>query len=80
LIFVRDLCRPASRDEAKQIVERYSGGESELLKTEFFNSLLAAYTVDEVKSQLTPAGLRDLTVAMSGDRHLDVWGRVRTVR
>ena len=80
LIFVRDLCRPAGRDEAKRIVERYSGGESELLKTEFFNSLLAAYTVDEVRSQLTPAGLRDLTVAMSGDRHLDAWGRVRTGR
>jgi len=74
LLFVRDLCRSQGRDEARQIVERYAGGESELLKTEFFESLLAAYTVDEVRCQLAEAGLEHLSVAMSSDRHLDAWG------
>jgi SAM-dependent methyltransferase len=72
LLFVRDLCRPRDRDMARRLVEQYAGSESELLRSEFFNSLLAAYTVDEVKSQLAAAGLGHLSVAMSSDRHLDV--------
>jgi SAM-dependent methyltransferase len=75
LLFLRDLCRPATGEEARQIVQRYAGDESELLQKEFFDSLRAAYTVEEVRSQLAAAGLGDLSVLMSSDRHLDVWGR-----
>jgi ubiquinone/menaquinone biosynthesis C-methylase UbiE len=76
LLFLRDLCRPATGEQARQIVQNYAGGESELLQKEFFDSLLAAYTVEEVRSQLTSAGLGRLSVAMSSDRHLDVWGQM----
>jgi len=75
LIFVRDLCRPGDRDVATRLVEQYAGGESGVLRSEFFNSLLAAYTVEDVRSQLDAAGCERLSVAMSSDRHLDVWGR-----
>ena len=77
LVLLRDLARPASREEARLIVETYSGNEPELLKEEFYRSLLAAYTPAEVKAQLVRAGIRGLKVEMIDDRHLDVWGRVK---
>ncbi len=73
LVFLRDLARPESRERAKAIVERYAGQESALLQAEYYRSLLAAFTVDEVRMQLDAAGLGFLQVAMASDRHLDVW-------
>ena len=77
LLFLRDLRRPANETEAQNIVETYSGEESGLLKEEFLRSLLAAYTPEEVKEQLSRAGLYFLSVREVSDRHLDVWGRLR---
>jgi len=77
LIFLRDLARPESAEQAAEIVRRCAGSESQLLQEEFNRSLLAAYTVDEVRAQLAQAHLSRLEVAMSSDRHLDVWGRAR---
>jgi ubiquinone/menaquinone biosynthesis C-methylase UbiE len=75
LVFLRDLARPDSQEAAHDIVETYSGDESSLLKEEFYRSLLAAYTVDEVCAQLAGADLKSLQVLQSTDRHLDVFGR-----
>ncbi|MBN1342242.1 MAG: class I SAM-dependent methyltransferase [Phycisphaerae bacterium] len=76
LVLLRDLARPSSREIAREIVERNSGDESDLLKEEFYRSLLAAYTPDEVREQLDRAGLSALDVEMVSDRHLDVFGRL----
>lgn len=73
-IFLRDLARPANPESARAIVERYSGNESELLKGEYYRSLLSAYTPEEVRTQLRGAGLDSLEVKMVTDRHLDVFG------
>lgn len=75
-IFLRDLARPGSEAEARQIVETYSGDESDLLKEEFFRSLLSAYTTEEVRGQLQEARLGGLCVEMVTDRHLDIFGRL----
>lgn len=76
-VLVRDLFRPASVDEAQAIVESYAGNESETLKDEFLRSLRAAYTVDEVRDQLSRLGLGEsFTVEAVSDRHLDVRGVV----
>lgn len=75
-VFLRDLARPENESAARAVVEQYSGGESELLKEEFFRSLLAAYTPQEVRPQLASAGLVRLEVKMSSDRHLDIVGRI----
>ena len=75
-VFLRDLARPRHEDAAWVIVETYSGDESALLKEEFFRSLLAAYTPDEVRAQLARADLGSLEVAMVTDRHLDIFGRL----
>jgi len=73
---VMDLFRPASEADARQLVEHYSSDEAEVLREDFYNSLLAAYTVDEIAGQLARADLRQLKVAMASDRHWIVSGRL----
>lgn len=75
-VLVMDLFRPQSKDEAWAIVEKYSGGEPEVLKVDFFNSLCAAFSPDEVRSQLADCGLGGLEVRIVSDRHLIVRGRL----
>lgn len=75
-VLLRDLARPANEQAAADIVKVYAGGESATLQAEYFRSLLSAYTVDEVRSQLDAAGLTGLDVRMVTDRHLDVFGRL----
>jgi ubiquinone/menaquinone biosynthesis C-methylase UbiE len=72
-ICVMDLYRPASTSVAHQIVDRVAGNEAEVLKIDFYNSLLAAFTSDEIRQQLQAADL-DLNVTLSGDRHLLIQG------
>lgn len=74
IIVLRDLARPASELEARLLVNHHAGTESALLQEEFYRSLLAAFTVDEVREQLEAAHLSSLQVQMASDRHLDVWG------
>ena len=74
-LLVMDLFRPPSREAARRVVEDYAGDEPDILKTDFYNSLLAAFRVDEVRSQLRRAGLA-LDCRQVSDRHLAVWGRV----
>ncbi|MCB9555734.1 MAG: class I SAM-dependent methyltransferase [Deltaproteobacteria bacterium] len=74
-VLVMDLRRPDSAQIARELVERHSGAEPELLKQDFYNSLLAAYRVEEVAGQLARAGLA-LEVEPLGDRHLIVWGKL----
>ena len=74
-VFIMDLARPPSPDVARDIVERYSGGEPEVLRRDFFQSLLAAYRPAEVEAQLAAAGLAHLVVREVDDRHLTVHGR-----
>lgn len=75
-VFLRDLARPPSTEEAREIVRRYAGQESDLLQEEYYRSLLSAYTVAEVRAQLDGAGLTSLAVEKITDRHLDVFGQV----
>ena len=74
-VCVMDLSRPESPAAAHEIVEQVSGGEHPLLKTDFYNSLCAAFTADEVRAQLAAAGLA-LTVSQLTERHLCVKGRL----
>ncbi|MBN2309525.1 MAG: class I SAM-dependent methyltransferase [Candidatus Hydrogenedentes bacterium] len=75
-VFLRDLARPDSAERAHAIVETYSGREPDLLKEEFYRSLLSAYTPGEIRGQLERAGLAMLDVALVTDRHVDIWGTV----
>jgi len=74
IIFVIDLLRPDSREKARELVELYCGSESEILKKDFYNSLLAAFRPEEVRAQLREAGLPELIVGPVSDRHQVIYG------
>ena len=76
-VVVMDLFRAGSPAAAADIVARYAGAEPEVLRNDFYNSLLAAFTPDEVRAQLGAAGLDHFTVTIVSDRHLLVAGTLR---
>jgi 2-polyprenyl-3-methyl-5-hydroxy-6-metoxy-1,4-benzoquinol methylase len=76
-IFVMDLRRPDSLEAAVRLVEIHAAGEPEVLRKDFYHSLLAAYRPDEVVQQLETAGIRGLAVDLPSDRHLIVHGYLR---
>ena len=72
--FVMDLLRPDSVDNAHKIVTEYAADESKQLKIDFYNSLLAAYTTEEVKKQLLESGIENFNIQQITDRHFIVFG------
>ncbi len=75
-VVVMDLYRPESIQAAAALVAKYVADAPEVLKTDFYNSLLAAWTVTEVKQQLTDNGLTQLQIHTPTDRHWLVSGRL----
>ena len=73
-VFVMDLLRPDSQQRARELVATYADGEPQLLRDDFYHSLLAAYTVPEIEAQLQAAGLDGFTVHQVSDRHCCVVG------
>ncbi len=73
-VLVMDLLRPESEQELARLVSEYSRNDPEVLRTDFTNSLRAAYRADEVREQLEAAGLERLRVEVVSDRHWLVWG------
>ena len=74
-VFIMDLMRPASQVQAKKFVELYASDEPEVLRHDFYHSLLAAHRLDEVEDQLKKADLNWLNVKAITDRHLIVYGQ-----
>jgi ubiquinone/menaquinone biosynthesis C-methylase UbiE len=75
-VLVMDLLRPESPEAARAIVERYAAQEPAILQRDFYNSLLAAFTEDEVAAQLAELNLSRLFIDVIDDRHWVVAGRV----
>jgi len=75
VVHVMDLFRPRSVNEARDIVEAAAGDEDQVLRDDFFNSLLAAFSPEEVRHQLAEGGLGHLACAVVSERHLLVSGR-----
>ena len=73
LVYVMDLFRPETQEAARDIVESVSGGEPEILQRDFYNSLLAAFTLEEIEDQLRLAGL-EFKVAAVSERHMCIRG------
>ena len=74
VIHVMDLYRPQSERDAMQIVETYAAEEPDVLKKDFYHSLLAAFSPAEIASQLQEAGLTGLTMELTSDRHILISG------
>ena len=75
-VVVMDLVRPDSPETAQAIVDQYAGHESPILRKDFYNSLLAAFTEDEVAAQLAEMNFSRLLIDVPDDRHWIVGGRV----
>jgi 2-polyprenyl-3-methyl-5-hydroxy-6-metoxy-1,4-benzoquinol methylase len=75
-VLVTDLLRPACPEDAQAIVDRYAADEPPILRRDFLNSLLAAFTEDEVASQLAELNLSRLLIDVPDDRHWMVGGRL----
>ena len=73
-VFIMDLVRCATVAQARQLVDVYAADDPEVLRTDFYNSLLAAFEIIEVRDQLDDAGLSSLRIEQVSDRHLAVWG------
>ena len=73
-VLVMDLLRPESPEEAQAIVDRYAFGAPDILRRDFYNSLLAAFTEDEIGSQLARMNLTRLLIDVVDDRHWVVSG------
>lgn len=73
-VFIMDLVRPAEVADAANLVKMYASGEPEILKKDFFNSLIASFTPSEVRKQLQNAGITGFKVVAAGDRHQYIYG------
>jgi 2-polyprenyl-3-methyl-5-hydroxy-6-metoxy-1,4-benzoquinol methylase len=74
VLFIADLCRPDSNKKAKQTVDEFAANEPEILRHDFYHSLLAAFRPKEIKNQLIKAGLGHLSIIQKG-HHLFVYGK-----
>lgn len=72
-VFVMDLLRPSSISDAQSLVKQYACDEPDILQRDFYHSLLAAFSPDEIKEQLRNASL-DLTIEQISDRHVFITG------
>ncbi len=75
-VLVMDLIRPESTEEAQAIVDQYASTEPSQLRRDFYNSLLAAFTEDDVAAHLAELNLSRLLLDVPDDRHWIVEGRV----
>ncbi|WHZ25998.1 MAG: hypothetical protein OJF51_000793 [Nitrospira sp.] len=73
-VLVMDLLRPDSPEAAQTIVDQYAANEPDILRRDFYNSLLAAFTEDEIGSQLARMNLTRLLIDIPDDRHWVVGG------
>ncbi|MDQ3730614.1 MAG: class I SAM-dependent methyltransferase [Pseudomonadota bacterium] len=73
-VFIADLMRPRTIQSARDLVNQYAGDEPAVLQRDFYNSLRAAFTVEEVRAQLAAAGLSTVKTDAISDRHLVAWG------
>ena len=73
-VFVMDLMRPASPDQARALVQQYARDEAETLRNDFYHSLCAAFIPTEVQQQLDEHGLSQLVVEPVSDRHMIIYG------
>jgi len=73
---VMDLRRPADQRRAAELVDTYAADAPQVLKDDFYHSLLAAYTPEEVARQLLEHGLGWLEISLPSDRHWLAAGRL----
>ena len=74
VVLHRDLRRPDSETQLNQLQQRYLPDAPACLIDDYRASLRAAFTIDEVQSQLEVLGLERFSVREEDDRYLSVIG------
>jgi ubiquinone/menaquinone biosynthesis C-methylase UbiE len=72
-IIIMDLLRPADLIVAQKMVKDYAANEPKILQRDFYHSLLAAFSLEEISTQLAQADLK-LHVEQISDRHVFITG------
>jgi len=70
----RDLIRPASIEKVFELKEKHLSNSPEILKKDFYASLNASFTVEEVSQQLVDAGLSQLEVFQIDELYFEIIG------
>ena len=70
----RDLIRPVSVEKAFEIKEKHLSNSPEILKKDFYASLKASFTVEEVTQQLIDAELSQLKVFQVDELYFEIIG------
>jgi SAM-dependent methyltransferase len=73
-VFVADLRRPDTPEQARQRVADDCAREPEILRRDYYNSLCAAFEPDEVRAQLAAVNLGRLCLLPQDPMHLTVHG------
>ena len=73
-VYAMDLLRPDDPEKAKEFVQIYAADAPLILQEDFYNSLLAAYTAEEIENQLLTVNLDYFNIEVISDRHVLVWG------
>lgn len=68
-ILIRDLIRPANQETLDNLVQSIGTEYDPHQKQLFADSLHAAFTLDEVNQLFSQAGLQDVKIYQSSDRH-----------
>lgn len=71
-LLIRDLARPADRDQVDALVERHAADDTPEQRALFRASLHAALTPDELADAARSAGLAGFEVRMDSDRHVSL--------
>jgi SAM-dependent methyltransferase len=73
-VLIMDLFRPESLEQAESLVESYAPDAPAVLQQDFYNSLLAAFSQEEVRLQLIDNQIDTLVVETVSDRHMLISG------
>lgn len=72
-VIIMDLLRPAGIVDAKRMMNDYAANEPGILQRDFYHSLLAAFSLEEIITQLAQANL-NLHIVQISDRHVFITG------
>jgi SAM-dependent methyltransferase len=73
-VFLVDLLRPPDRETAVRLVNAHAADAPPVLQRDFLASLHAAYTLDELRQQLSLAGLNGFRIDQVDELHFVGWG------
>lgn len=71
-ILIRDLIRPASLNIVEELVQQYAADCDEHQKKLYRDSLIASFTIDEIKSLVEQSGIKNTSVIQTSDRHWSI--------